>query len=81
MYGVMIASSFIAVGIYALFTGGAIFNPMTATAIFVGTVMAAAILFTAVKIYEKKAENPDMEVGTAVKEAFSTLWSSHKVTV
>lgn len=81
MYGVMIASPFIAVGIYALFTGGVIFNPMTATAIFVGTVMAAAILFTAVKIYEKKAENPDMEVGTAVKEAFSTLWSSHKVTV
>ncbi len=81
MYGVMIASPFIAVGIYALVVGAAVFNPVVAAGIFVGAVVTAAILFGAVKIYEKKAENPDMEVGTAVKEAFSTLWSSHKVTV
>lgn len=81
MYGIMLAFPFLTVGIYALVTGGAIFNPMMATGIFVGAVMTAAILFTVVKIYEKKAENPGMEVGTAIKETFSTLWSSHKVAV
>ncbi|WP_265016526.1 MULTISPECIES: DEAD/DEAH box helicase family protein [unclassified Wolbachia] len=68
MYGVMIASPFIAVGIYALVVGAAVFDPVVAAGIFVGAVVTAAILFGAVKIYEKKAENPDMEVGTAVKQ-------------
>lgn len=81
MYGIMLAFPFLAVGIYALVTGEAIFNPIIATGIFAGAVVTTAILFTAVKIYEKKAENPDMGVGTAIKETFSTLWSSHKVAV
>ncbi|XGA08003.1 MAG: hypothetical protein U0X86_001302 [Wolbachia endosymbiont of Xenopsylla cheopis] len=74
----MIASPFIAVGIYAavvLSAGIVEFNPVIAAEIFIGIVALSATCFAIMKICEEvsraKAKDPDVSTFTAIKNVLT----------
>lgn len=75
-YGFMIASPFLAVGIYTavVLGSGLAFNPVIAAGI-IGIALAAIALFGIIKVCEKvsreKQENPDTRTWHALKEVLT----------